>query len=233
MKNDHFRKTKSIFKGAIQRILAVENNLLLDEAALPAYVHKNPLIDYLFWKRLKVVYDFIRQKYKGQIQILDFGCGTGVMSYLLAKDHIIWANDIEFAPLRIIQKEIQFPEEVQFVEGDLTKIYDLPKFDVILALDVLEHMREREIEQYFHKFMSLLDSKGVLLISGPTENKLYEIGRKLAGKRFTGDYHSNNIVNIIRQLNTFAEVEILADLVWPVSLFKVIQIRKGSEKKSN
>lgn len=227
MKNKHFKKTKSIFKTAIQNILVAENNLLLDEAALPAYAHKNPLIDYLFWERLAVVYDFIQQKYTHQAKILDFGCGTGVMSYLLSKNHLVWANDIEFSPLRIIQQKIQFPDSVHFIEGNLLKTNDIPKFEVILALDVLEHMNEQEIEQYYYQFMQLLKPNGILIISGPTENKLYQLGRKLAGKRFTGDYHTNDITKIMQQLNTFAKVEVIADLVWPVSLFKIIKIEKN------
>lgn len=228
MKNAHFQKTKSMFKSAIQKILAVENNLLLDEAALPAYAHKNPLIDYLFWKRLAVVHHFIQQRYSSEIRVLDFGCGTGVMSYLLSKEHQVWANDIEFSPLRAIQKEIPFPDHVQFLEGDLLQMSDLSKFDMILALDVLEHMDESAIEQYYHQFMQLLQPSGVLLISGPTENKLYQLGRQLAGKRFTGAYHTNDINQIMQQLNTFVEVEVevLADLIWPVSLFKIIKIEK-------
>ncbi|MEM8523783.1 MAG: class I SAM-dependent methyltransferase [Bacteroidota bacterium] len=227
MKSDHFWKTKSLFKKAIQQILSVENNLLFDEAALPAYAHKNPLIDYLFWERLAVVDNFIQHRYPYPIRILDFGCGTGVMSYMLSNKHLICANDLKFSPLRAVWKKIQFPDNVQFVEGDIRMLDNLSKVEVVVALDVLEHMSEADITSYFHYFMDLLQPNGILLISGPTENRLYQIGRKLAGKRFTGSYHTNDIDKIIKQLNTFARVEVIADLVWPISLFKIIKIEKS------
>ncbi|MEN0046570.1 MAG: hypothetical protein AAF806_05905 [Bacteroidota bacterium] len=76
MISNHFIKTKSIFKTAIQGILAKKNSLLFDEAALPAYAHKNPLIDYLFWKRLSIVYHFIQRSYNQQIQLWDWSDGS-------------------------------------------------------------------------------------------------------------------------------------------------------------
>ncbi|MEN0046569.1 MAG: hypothetical protein AAF806_05900 [Bacteroidota bacterium] len=81
------------------------------------------------------------------------------MAHLLSREHLIWANDIEFAPLRAIQKEIQFPDNGQFIHRELSKIEQLTKFDVIIALDVLEHMSGQEIEQYYHYFMRLLQPK--------------------------------------------------------------------------
>ncbi|QYS86570.1 hypothetical protein JJC03_00320 [Flavobacterium oreochromis] len=56
---------RKIFKTAIQEILSKKGtDEVLSEAAFPAYAHKNPLIDYIFWKRLKIVANYIDKKRK-------------------------------------------------------------------------------------------------------------------------------------------------------------------------
>ena len=55
-------------------------------------------------------------------------------------------------------------------------------FDIIYALDVLEHIND--LEPYVTLFSKLLVPGGTVIISGPTENIFYKIGRKIAGKRF-------------------------------------------------
>ncbi len=47
-----------------------------DEMAIPSYLHANPLIRWLMWKRL----EYITQcaKITKDMTVLDFGCGIGV-----------------------------------------------------------------------------------------------------------------------------------------------------------
>ena len=63
---------------------------------------------------------------------------------------------------------------------------------VIIATDVLEHVDN--LEELIKVFKTKLSQKGALIISGPTENVIYGICRKIAG--FTGDYHVRNIFDI-------------------------------------
>ena len=223
-----FKTVKSKFKSAFERILDRQNNYEIDEAALPAYAHRNPLIDYLFWQRIKVAADYANKNSRGK-KVLDFGCGSGVLSYLMATNgYMVTACDIEFRPLELVKKEIQFPEEIEFIEGDIIS-KKLPKqsFDVIFALDVLEHIDN--LEDYINVFNELLTADGILIISGPTENLLYKIGRKLAGNRFTGDYHVTNIAKIKAKFNLYNSVETIKKLIFPFILFEV-SVAKKNEK---
>ena len=216
---ENFVETKRKFKSAVQSILTNHNSYQLDEAALPAYAHKNPVIDYIFWQRIKVGYDYALEK--GSKRILDFGCGTGLLSYALGNKGLdVFAIDLHLGPLNLIKEKIIFPPNVRFAEADLLK-YSMEEnsFDMIIALDVLEHIEN--LDAYIIRFMKLLRPDGVILVSGPTENYLYKIGRKLAGEKFTGDYHVSNIHKIKVQFSKHMKTETVRKLIWPFTLFEI------------
>ena len=220
--------TKKEFKSAFRTILSSKKNYELDEAAFPAYAHKNIFIDYLFWKRVEVAFNFAKN-HTGNKKVLDFGCGSGVLSYLLAKNNYkVTAVDIEFSPLLAIKEKIEFPENIKFIEGDITSM-NLPdkSFDIIFALDVLEHIDD--LQNYIALFQRLLTDTGVIIVSGPTENILYKTGRKLAGSRFTGDYHVTNIAKIKTEFEATLSVKTIKKLIFPLVLFELFAARKKNQ----
>ncbi len=73
--------------------------------------------------------------------------------------------------------------------------------------------------------MNLLKPNGQLVVSGPTENFLYQIGRKIAGPEYSGAYHERGIAEIKRELKRLARVEHIATLYQPIPLFEVFAAR--------
>jgi 2-polyprenyl-3-methyl-5-hydroxy-6-metoxy-1,4-benzoquinol methylase len=216
-------EAKQKFKKAIKEILADNTfNAQLDEAALPAYTHSNILIDYIFWNRVSTAVNFLVTKSKAKPQkVLDFGCGTGVLSYILAAHKFdVVSTDIENIPLQLIRKKIEFPGNIEFIDKDIfaTDIIN-KKFDAIIALDVLEHIPD--IEKYILAFKKMLNPSGIIIVSGPTENLLYKIGRKLAGDRFTGDYHVSNISVIKNKFSKHLKTKTIKKIIWPLTLFEI------------
>jgi 2-polyprenyl-3-methyl-5-hydroxy-6-metoxy-1,4-benzoquinol methylase len=220
-----FIDTKRQFKHTIQELLKSNNSYT---AAMPAYAHKNPIIDYIFWQRVEIAYNYATQNTNSKV--LDFGCGTGLLSYLIANDGInVVANDVDFSSLSLIKKAVRFPANIQFMEGDLLNQH-LPEnsFDLIIALDVLEHINN--LDDYITLFEKLLNPGGAIIVSGPTESILYKIGRKLAGEQFTGNYHVNNIKNIREQFEARMETKVIKRLIWPLTLFEIF-ISYNDDKK--
>ena len=218
------RETKSRFKPAVRAVLRTTGGEALDEAALPAYAHRNPLIDMVFWRRLGVA--FAEACRQDGWRALDFGCGTGVMSETLAKaGFAVTAIDRDLGPKRLLEPRIGFDRSITFVEGDLLAL-DLPpgSFDVVMALDVLEHITP--LGPYMRAFERLLTPRGVLIVSGPTENALYRLGRKLAGKEFTGHYHVCDVHDVADSARETFDVSTLARIIWPAALFEVLSCRK-------
>jgi len=213
-----FAEVKTLFKAAVKAIVRDHQTYAVDEAALPAYAHVNPVIDYIFWQRVKLAYDYLHARQAKTV--LDFGCGTGLLSYALAQSGMqVTAIDLDFAPLTLVKARVTFPDSIRFIEGDLltTEIHD--RFDAIVALDVLEHITP--LEPYIARFTALLNPGGVIVVSGPTENILYKIGRRMAGQRFTGEYHVSNIHTIRAQFDQTLKTDGLATLIRPLPLFEL------------
>jgi 2-polyprenyl-3-methyl-5-hydroxy-6-metoxy-1,4-benzoquinol methylase len=90
---------------------------------------------------------------------------------------------------------------------------------VIVALDVLEHVED--LSGTLSELLRLLMRGGQLVISGPTENNLYQFGRRLAGPEYSGVYHERGISEVRRMLAERAKLKDIATLYWPVPLFEI------------
>jgi 2-polyprenyl-3-methyl-5-hydroxy-6-metoxy-1,4-benzoquinol methylase len=184
-----------------------------DEAALPSYTHSNKLMSFLFWKRIEKVF-----KIAGNIQncsVLDFGCGGGVtFKYFHTNGCKITGCDNQHYPLA--EKVCEDFNIHATIKKELFQIDD--KFDRILALDVLEHVDD--LEKYIAKLKSLLCEEGQILVSGPTENFLYKMGRTLAG--FSGHYHVRNIYDIEKSLEKLGLRRTQLKSLYPIApLFRI------------
>lgn len=218
------RETKARFQPAIRDALKASRSHALDEAALPAYAHRNPLIDLVFWRRLSVAFAEA-QRHAGR-RALDFGCGTGLMSEALNSSGFhVTAVDLNLGPKRLLEEQLTFSKSIAYIEGDLATMDLAPgSFDVIVALDVLEHITP--LAPYVDAFERLLAPDGVLIVSGPTENWLYRLGRRLAGEEFTGHYHVSDIYDVAESARERFEVRTVARVMWPATLFEVLSCRK-------
>jgi 2-polyprenyl-3-methyl-5-hydroxy-6-metoxy-1,4-benzoquinol methylase len=218
------RETKARFQPAVRDVLKTTRSHALDEAALPAYAHRNLLVDLVFWRRLSVAFAEA-QRHAGR-RALDFGCGTGLMSEALTSGGFhVTAVDLDLGPKRLLEERLTFSKSITFIEGDLVTLDRAPgSFDVIVALDVLEHISP--LAPYVNAFERLLRPDGVLIVSGPTENWLYQLGRRLAGKEFTGHYHVSDIHDVAKSVRERFEVRTVARVIWPATLFEVLSCRK-------
>jgi 2-polyprenyl-3-methyl-5-hydroxy-6-metoxy-1,4-benzoquinol methylase len=118
----------------------------------PAYSHKNPLINWLFWQRLRKAMDYIEAGAPYE-NVLDFGCGSGVMLPFLCRISTrVTAMDIDLLPFERVSRQRAFPANLQVHDAREVTLSDLPKasFDLIVATDVLEHVEDirRNIERY-------------------------------------------------------------------------------------
>ncbi len=74
---------------------------------------------------------------------------------------------------------------------------------------------------------ALLRPGGQIVISGPTENIFYKIGRKLAGPEYSGDYHERGILEVRELLGDQMDIIHIATLYWPLPLFEVFAGQTG------
>jgi len=221
MNSSDFNVYKSLYRSAIRKVLAESEEGRLDEAGFSAYSHPNPIINWLFWQRIRIAMKHIENTAPYNT-ILDFGCGSGVMLPFLSQhgDHVI-AMDIDLLPLERMKKHIPLAGNVRVMDIHQTPISECManSFDLINALDVLEHVDD--LPTTLSILMKLLRPGGQLVISGPTENILYQVGRKLAGPEYSGAYHERGIDEIKGELLNIARIEHIATLYQPIPLFEV------------
>lgn len=225
MTGAEFSAYKSKMRTAIRGILASAPRGSLDEAAFPAYSHPAPFINWLFWERLHKVMNYLEDGAPYE-RVLDFGCGSGVLLPFLGKvAKRVVAADIDLNPLQRIKACVDFPTNLEVHELHTFPLNQLPaaSFDVITALDVLEHVEH--LTTTLMDLLRLLKPGGRLIVSGPTENIFYQIGRRLAGPEYSGNYHERGIAEIKRQLLPLAQLEQIAVLYWPLPLFDLFAAR--------
>ena len=106
--------------------------------------------------------------------ILDAGCGGGDYSFYFSKffpDSQISAIDINQSSIKknmILQKKIG-AKNIKFTVQDLNNIEKIKKFDIILCIDVLEHITEQK--KVLNSFYNALKPGGYLFVHIPIEKK--------------------------------------------------------------
>jgi SAM-dependent methyltransferase len=129
-----------------------------------------------------------------------------------------------------VEKHIPLPKNVEVKDATQTSITDLPakSFDLIIALDVLEHVHD--LPGTLNELLALLKPDGQLIVSGPTENILYHLGRKVAGPEYSGAYHERGIAEIKNELAKTSTLHPIATLYWPIPLFEIFSAKRQIKK---
>jgi len=145
-------------------------------------IRKFPFLRILFYKTLDLMFLrswYVRRELKelrkklssANIYIYDAGSGFGQYTYFMAKKLIpcnIFAIDVKEDWINdcrdfFKRKEIK---NVSFAIEDLISINHQNKFDLIVCVDVMEHIREDVI--VFRNFYTALKNGGYLLINSPS-----------------------------------------------------------------
>ena len=217
-----FEGYKRQFVSALRAVLSERGkDAELTEAAFCAYADPSGLVRFLFWRRLWVTIKFLESRGPYEA-VLDFGCGSGAALPLLTglAERVVGV-DANLGPYRALCPHFCFPESLELHEikgRGLCRFAD-KTFDVIVLLDVLEHVDD--LADVFAELCRITKAGGMMIISGPTENLFYRIGRRIAGKEYTGAYHQRDVYDIRRVAETFMEIETLATLYYPFPLFKI------------
>lgn len=145
-------------------------------AIVPEYYSKNPIVQWLFNKRLKVALSFLQEINVGNF--IDVGCGDGSFIKLALSQPAtfkeVWGVDLNPAVVRL--KE-QHPSVTFAVQNLLQMTIPDERFQAIVSLDTLEHIEN--IAVAVQEFKRILTSGGYLITSEPVESRLYKTMRFL------------------------------------------------------
>lgn len=145
---------------------------------VPQYHSKNPLVKKLFLHRLHIAIKLAEPKLRSakKLSVVDLGCGEGILLKLIEekfKDVITFGIDIEpsIAELKdFLRAKIRI---ANIIESGFPNKF----FDIVFCLDVLEHFQN--LQEPVGEIKRILKENGLLVVSLPTENFFYKLGRFL------------------------------------------------------
>jgi SAM-dependent methyltransferase len=115
----------------------------------------------------------ISHEFTGEASVLDAGSGFGQYTWRMSRMNRLW----KFKAIDINKEQIDdcnaffaktgLSGRVSFFTGDLTTLDDIKCYDIILSVDVMEHIEEDLL--VFKNFYAALRNNGVLLISTPSD----------------------------------------------------------------
>lgn len=181
---NHIRNRRADLRRDIN---VVETFEVWEESCVPSYCHSNLLAAYISWIRLFKATKLARSIVPSPARILDFGSSVGELGHLVSKQ----GANYEFVEndehsVEYLQNRLPLARRVA-LESATDGAYDL-----IFAIDSLEH--NDNYAELLEILVTKLSPGGCLILSGPTENALYRLGRRIAG--FDGHYHETTIYAI-------------------------------------
>lgn len=187
----------------LRRMADLVSNEDRDEMAIPSYLHPVALMRWMAWRRIDEIAALYGKYFPphpagtGPATVMDYGCGTGVLFDELGKSaNRIYGVDLALDPARLLIKEWGLQKVVLLDPDAASQQIANHSLDAIVAAEVLEHIRP--LEHTLESFHNQLKPGGKLLVSVPTENVLYRLGRRLAG--FDDHYHESNAAAIHAQI---------------------------------
>lgn len=182
-----------------------------EESCVPSYLHRNPFAAYVSWRRLFVAAAMANRFSAKPRRVLDFGSSVGELSHILRHE-----GDYEF-----VESDDQAANYLQSHNKRARRVAlaDAPKgaYDAIFAIDSLEH--NEDYAELLAELVSRMAPGGILVLSGPTENSLYKLGRRIAG--FEGHYHHTTIFDIEREAQQLLEMVASRTVPFGVPLFRI------------
>ena len=90
-------------------------------------------------------------------------------------------------------------------------------YDIVFAIDSLEH--NDNFGELLGELTERLAPNGIFVLSGPSENYLYRLGRRVAG--FEGHYHHTTIYDIEREARRKLRMIASRTVPFGIPLFRI------------
>lgn len=193
------------------------------------YLHPNPVAREIFWQRLYAVYrlaEGVPDAFRARC--LDLGGGTGVLARAAA--HLFELYTIVDPDAEDARRVLDHAgtDNVEILPDDIFAHGPTEPYGTVIAADVLEHFED--LPRIVDKVEDLVTSGGRLIVSLPTENLLYQVGRVVLRKTKPADhYHAAHEVldrleraGFVREAGGWMPRFGLA-----LPLFEIVRMRKG------
>jgi ubiquinone biosynthesis O-methyltransferase len=128
-------------------------------------------------------------KYKKDMSILDIGCGNGYLTKKITKDFKnVIAIDNSKSAIKFAKKK--YKGSIKFINIDLDNFIIKKKFNIILLIEVIEHVYLPNL--FLKKIVKFMNKNSILIISTPYHGYLKNLIISLLNKF---DSHFNPLWN--------------------------------------
>ena len=120
--------------------------------------------------------DYLKDKRNEKINILEIGCGIGVITEYVAKKYPLChaiGIDLSGKAIDYAKKSVKL-SNIAFIEGDvingqrsLDEAIGARKFDILILPDVIEHLPKEKHHVVFNYLAKLISSQAVIFITYP------------------------------------------------------------------
>jgi SAM-dependent methyltransferase len=193
----------------------------LEETAFTVYTNRLAIARWLGLERVRSAARLARTV--GHVRVaVDFGSGLGVsLPGLAARAAHVWAVDLDPEITRLALSKLSL-QNVTVVQS----VSEIPDpIDLLLALDVFEHVPD--LTGLVSELVDHTREGGHWVVSGPTENNLYHLMRRIS--RTTGEGHIRSVDRVMEIVSTRLAQEQLTrlpiDTAQALSLFEVALFR--------
>jgi len=158
-------------------------------------------------------------------RILDFGCGYGMLTNLLAlrsPSRSVFGIDLNKKRIHVAQRSASNRNNITFHCGDIEGL-EMAQFDAVVMTDVLHHIDDANVEILLEKINSCLRSEGILAILDVDKTPFwkfcitYVIDKLLNPRARLHYYTAQDMERLLRRLRLATEKIIRAHKGLPLS----------------
>lgn len=190
---------------------------------VPEYNSKIPFVKNIFFKKLNLVANTI--EIKDNFNILEIGCGEGILlNKLKEKNPNCNLVGIDINPN---VNFLSIPNTIIKIEDATNMSFKDNSFDLVYAVDVLEHIKD--VDLAIKEIKRVLKEKGKLIISGPTETTFYRLCRLLIKQKWILKEHYYNVNDLNKKIidHNFYVYKKINIPKYPFDLEKIIVYTKS------
>jgi 1-acyl-sn-glycerol-3-phosphate acyltransferase len=187
--DDYHKRTKATLRFFRDEYTKLKHELetphYFRSRLLRNYIYKGPVLEWYIRIKLSLEHDYelINRIIPREAQIVDIGCGYGLISYMLAftsEKRNILGIDYDTDKIRLAENCISKNDRISFITADATG-YDYPRADAFLLSDVLHYMPEEKQEQLLINCIDHLNPGGIIIIRDADK----DLKKRHIGTRYT------------------------------------------------
>lgn len=141
-------------------------------------------------------YKFVTKMINDKDNVLEIGCGSGLGAMYIAQNcSRVLGIDINEEEINEA-KETNRRDNIEFKNIDFFNMIENEKYDVIVSLDVIEHMNEEDGKKFLDKTRKHLKKDGILILGTPSIYS-YKYQGALSKADHIKCYDKDELVNVI------------------------------------